>query len=294
MVILLIFSCSNPSKEWENTEKLNTIEAYENFIKKHPSSDFTGKAKVKIEELKWQNAIDLNKVEEFKRYLANYPQGRFSVQAISAVETLHWQDAEIKNSVDGYEIFLKEHPNSQFANRARLAIEVKRSIVDKVPLCFVYEGAEVPILLEPSGGIIRIAFKEGDWRILQSDISDIEKIKSEKIFVNAIRAPNRIVKIMQGHVKCSENSNLSIEDEKELYFLKYIGKKFLLFVRIEKSKFDIVNSTLNYFEIYQGIRIGKGKFTTPVAEWTCDDGFQIDDLWKIINLKDMTRLDIEN
>ena len=49
--LLFLVGCATPKKDWEKAQRLNTIEAYEEFLQKHPDSEFAYKAKRKIEEI---------------------------------------------------------------------------------------------------------------------------------------------------------------------------------------------------------------------------------------------------
>jgi hypothetical protein len=55
-VLLLASACSNSKKDWQETETLNTVEAYEAFLQKHPSGSFADSARQGIEKLEWLQA----------------------------------------------------------------------------------------------------------------------------------------------------------------------------------------------------------------------------------------------
>jgi len=79
--LLLSLGCSNPKQDWQETEKLGTIEAYEKFLQKYPEGQLADGAKRKIEELKWQETTNINTVEAYDKFLQEYPQGEFNEKA---------------------------------------------------------------------------------------------------------------------------------------------------------------------------------------------------------------------
>ena len=45
---LLLTGCATTKGDWEKANRLNTAEAYEEFLRKHPESEFTEEAKKRI------------------------------------------------------------------------------------------------------------------------------------------------------------------------------------------------------------------------------------------------------
>jgi hypothetical protein len=58
LIISMFSGCAIIQSDWENATRLNTLEAYEEFLKKHPYSDrkYQEKAKSKIDKLRCGNA----------------------------------------------------------------------------------------------------------------------------------------------------------------------------------------------------------------------------------------------
>lgn len=52
LILALLFSCANVEKDWEKTNKKNTVLAFEKFIEKYPESSLIGQANLKILSLK--------------------------------------------------------------------------------------------------------------------------------------------------------------------------------------------------------------------------------------------------
>ncbi|MCU4137430.1 MAG: hypothetical protein MW689_001001 [Thermodesulfobacteria bacterium] len=79
MVVLV--GCATPKKNWEKAQRLNTIEAYQEFLQKHPNSEFAYEAKRKIEELAWERTKEQNTIEAYQEFIDKYPQSEFIREA---------------------------------------------------------------------------------------------------------------------------------------------------------------------------------------------------------------------
>jgi len=91
LVLLLAFSaCSRQQSDWEKTRTANTADAYELFLKKYPTGEFTAQAKARIKELDeerdWQKARDTDTQEAYQAFLKQYPEGKWAEEARIRVE----------------------------------------------------------------------------------------------------------------------------------------------------------------------------------------------------------------
>src|SRR5580693_7340332 len=91
LVLLLAFSaCSRQQSDWEQTRTTNTADAYELFLKKYPTGEFTAQAKARIKELyeerDWQKARDTDTQEAYQAFLKQYPEGKNTEEARIRVE----------------------------------------------------------------------------------------------------------------------------------------------------------------------------------------------------------------
>ncbi|MGB8951971.1 MAG: hypothetical protein WCC06_04815 [Candidatus Aminicenantales bacterium] len=55
-ISFIFLSCSLEKKDWEKARSANTKEAYEDFLERHPRSNFAPTASLKIEELYFRKA----------------------------------------------------------------------------------------------------------------------------------------------------------------------------------------------------------------------------------------------
>lgn len=89
-VLLVLAGCSRQQSDWQKTRETNTAEAYEQFLKKYPSGEFTAQAQARVKELyeerDWQKARDADTPEAYQAFLKQYPEGKWTEEARIRVE----------------------------------------------------------------------------------------------------------------------------------------------------------------------------------------------------------------
>jgi cell division protein FtsN len=89
-LLLGISGCSRQQSDWEKTRAANTTDAYEQFLKKYPSGEFTAQAQARVKELyeerDWQKARDTDTQEAYQAFLKQYPEGKWTEEARIRVE----------------------------------------------------------------------------------------------------------------------------------------------------------------------------------------------------------------
>ena len=88
--MLAVSGCSRQQSDWEKTRAANTTDAYELFLKKYPSGEFTAQAQARVKELyeerDWQKARDTDTLEAYQAFLKQYPEGKWTEEARIRVE----------------------------------------------------------------------------------------------------------------------------------------------------------------------------------------------------------------
>jgi cell division protein FtsN len=88
--LALIVGCSRQQSDWQKTREANTADAYQQFLKKYPSGEFTPQAQARIKELyeerDWQKARDADTPEAYQAFLKQYPEGKWTEEARIRVE----------------------------------------------------------------------------------------------------------------------------------------------------------------------------------------------------------------
>ena len=90
MTVLMAAGCSRQQSDWEKTRTSNSTDAYELFLKKYPSGEFTAQAQARLKELyeerEWQKARDTDTLDAYQAFLKQYPEGKWTEEAHIRVE----------------------------------------------------------------------------------------------------------------------------------------------------------------------------------------------------------------
>src|ERR1700704_48754 len=97
--------CSRQQSDWEKTRTSNSTDAYELFLKKYPSGEFTAQAQARLKELyeerEWQKARDTDTVDAYQAFLKQYPEGKWTEEARIRVENFSLAQAPSNASPAG-------------------------------------------------------------------------------------------------------------------------------------------------------------------------------------------------
>lgn len=120
---LLFFSsfvaCDNIEKDWNETKKMDDINAYEIFREKHPESEFDSLANTRILELNenhdWESVLNVNKIERYEAFINKWPTSNNKEIAIDSI----WSKIVIKDKKEMYANFIKNFPGNKYVNEAK-------------------------------------------------------------------------------------------------------------------------------------------------------------------------------
>ena len=113
LVAALVAARCNPTEsDWKNAQKANTVDAYQQFMAKHPQAGQVGEAKLAVESLEWETAKRQNSIEAYDGYLAKHKDGRFVSEARAASEGLAWEEAKSTNRPTAYLDYFLAHRDS--------------------------------------------------------------------------------------------------------------------------------------------------------------------------------------
>ena len=85
IISLFLFGCATVGKDWKSAQETNSIQSFNEFLEKHPQSEYTKEAKFKIENLYWESAQESNSIDSYKEFLKKYPNSRYSKEALKAI-----------------------------------------------------------------------------------------------------------------------------------------------------------------------------------------------------------------
>lgn len=83
--------CSGERRDWRSAEAADTVEAYGDFLGKHPEGELAAKARQRrdqlVEERDWQAAGTSDTLEAYQQFLGRHPQGKWAEEARIRIES---------------------------------------------------------------------------------------------------------------------------------------------------------------------------------------------------------------
>jgi cell division protein FtsN len=90
VALIGLAGCSRQQSDWQKTREANSVESYEQFLKKYPSGEFTAQAQARLKDLEeerdWQKARDADTLDAYQAFLKQYPDGKNTEEARIRVE----------------------------------------------------------------------------------------------------------------------------------------------------------------------------------------------------------------
>jgi cell division septation protein DedD len=89
-LLLLAAGCSREQQDWRSAEAADTIEAYGQFIQRHPESELATQARTRVAQLgedrDWQHAGSADTVQAYRDFIAQHPNGKWAQEAHIRIE----------------------------------------------------------------------------------------------------------------------------------------------------------------------------------------------------------------
>lgn len=122
VLLFLVNGCTSIQTKWNTTRATNTIEAYEDFLRQYPKSEFSSEARLLLEQLCYKQAKSKNTIEAYEDFIKRFPDGKFAGEARLLLEPLCFKNTKSQNTILAHREFLKKFPDSKFYD------EVKHSL----------------------------------------------------------------------------------------------------------------------------------------------------------------------
>lgn len=90
-IILILNSCSQDKQEWKNTLSTDSIQVYEKFIDKYPSSVYVDSAKFRI----WIKIKEIDSIITYEKYIDKYPNGIYTDSAKESLNNLIYTQGKV-------------------------------------------------------------------------------------------------------------------------------------------------------------------------------------------------------
>ncbi|QAT85969.1 putative lipoprotein [Corallococcus coralloides] len=120
-LVLLATGCTHMS--FEKASELDTVQAYQDFLRENPEDPEATTAQGRIEGLEFDEAKRLHSVIAYKRFLEKYPDAPQLQRAKSLLEGLRFNAAKEADTEAGWRQFLAEHPDGAHRDEARTKLQ---------------------------------------------------------------------------------------------------------------------------------------------------------------------------
>jgi SPOR domain len=89
-MLLLGAACSREQQDWRSAEAADSIEAYENFVQRHPDSELSTQARARVTQLgedrDWQQAGSADTAVAYRQFITQHPNGKWTQEARIRIE----------------------------------------------------------------------------------------------------------------------------------------------------------------------------------------------------------------
>lgn len=124
---MCVSGCATANRDWQKTDHLGTINAYEVFLNRHSDAEQAPLARQRIAALRcdqaWKRALSLDSISSYEEFLANFPGSRYDTEAKANLRpNKEWEHVSQVRTIAACEDFLKKHPTFKKTS------EVKRLI----------------------------------------------------------------------------------------------------------------------------------------------------------------------
>ena len=132
------FYVNQQVSEQEAYELLNnneTIEDYENYLNRYPSSHHADEVRERLQKLRtmygdWQRIANSSYASDFERFRQTYPQSLLVKQCELKIDSLDWETAKKLNTPEALADYMEKHPDGRYAQDAsQVQNTLEKSIV---------------------------------------------------------------------------------------------------------------------------------------------------------------------
>jgi hypothetical protein len=112
--------------DFHAVQQADSIEAYETYLEKHPSSRMRFQAVTRLEELYLDKAKEEATLEAYDTYFERFPEGSYQERAMKEREDLLYTWTIDENTVEGWEEYLAQYPkaNKKRKKKAKRALKM--------------------------------------------------------------------------------------------------------------------------------------------------------------------------
>lgn len=130
LVIALMFcGCATTKRDWQDANRVGTIQAYQQFLLFHPDADQADQARSRLKQLQseasWKTTRSYNTVSAYSAFLQKYPDSEHAAQARQRLQREQQRDdkafaaAKTDSSGDAMKAYIWNFPNGAHISQAK-------------------------------------------------------------------------------------------------------------------------------------------------------------------------------
>jgi hypothetical protein len=127
-LVSIAFGCTTVNIDWEMANSIDTVDAYEEFLQKHPDSPYTEEAMKRVEPMRLKRAFEDGTTRALTAYLVRYPDSTHVHAVRARLKELRCSDTSLKKKA--YPSWLRVappddplHRSSWYLDRSYLGIQ---------------------------------------------------------------------------------------------------------------------------------------------------------------------------
>ena len=125
-VLIFIYACSTAQSRYKEARSIDTIAAYQEFLKSYPAGELAKTAKTRIENKNFEKTKSVNTVLAYEQFMESSESELFKNYATQQILNIY-EEGYIKakeiDSLEAYEAYIKKYPGSIYAEDCNLRIE---------------------------------------------------------------------------------------------------------------------------------------------------------------------------
>ena len=152
----VLFGCATPAPKslpagaWKAAVRADTIEAYQDFLERHPEGAYAVDARNRIGVLRvsiaWERASQADIASAYTDFIKQHPGSDLVGQAESSIDDLEWEQAEGVGTAGSCEAYLRGATAEFWLKIGSLEVRLPGNHVDAAGVCLAEANAQLAAL----------------------------------------------------------------------------------------------------------------------------------------------------
>lgn len=125
-VLIFVYACTTAQSRYKEARSIDTITAYQEFLKSYPEGEFAETAKTRIEYKNFEKAKSVNTVSAYENFMDSSDSELFKNYATQQIRKIYdegYIKAKEINTLEAYQAYIKKYPGSIYSEDCNKRIE---------------------------------------------------------------------------------------------------------------------------------------------------------------------------